>query len=66
MVIVLLLGPRWAYQRRAIAITNDGLKYLISQTELKLVKHYQGNWKEVPGIFFQDIVILVNLVLDGI
>ena len=39
---------------------KNGYHRIINQKtgRLKLVKHYQGNWKEVPGIFFQDIVIL--------
>lgn len=41
----------------AIGVTKIGLDRLISNSGLKLIEHYQGNWKEVPGIFFQDILI---------
>ena len=51
--------PKWTnIPERAIGITTAGLNRLISQTELKLIENYQGNWKEVSGIFFQDILIL--------
>lgn len=41
----------------AIAVTTEGLNKLIKESGLKLIEHYQGNWKEIPGIFFQDILI---------
>ena len=51
--------PRWAkIPERAIGITKEGFDRLISDTDLKLVEHYRGNWKEVSGIFFQDIMVL--------
>ena len=51
--------PKWAsVPERAIGVTKTGLDRLISQTELKLIEYYPGNWKEVPGIFVQDILIL--------
>ena len=51
--------PKWAkVPERAIAITKAGLNCLIFQSELKIVEHYQGSWKEMPGVFFQDILIL--------
>ena len=51
--------PKWTtVPERAIGITRAGLNRLISEAELKIVQHYQGNWKEVPGVFFQDILVL--------
>ena len=41
-----------------VLITKEGFDRLISYTDLKLVEHYRGNWKEVSGIFFQDIMVL--------
>lgn len=41
----------------AIGVTHKGVKKMIENTDLKLVDFYQGNWKEKPGIFFQDILI---------
>ncbi len=50
--------PRWAkVPENAIGITNDGLNRLIDGTDLKIIAFYQGNWKEVPGLFFQDVLI---------
>jgi SAM-dependent methyltransferase len=50
--------PKWVrVPENAIGITNAGIDRLISTTELKLIEHYQGNWKEVPGVFFQDILV---------
>lgn len=51
--------PKWArVPETAIGITNAGLNRLISMAELELIEHYQGNWKEVPGAFFQDVLVL--------
>jgi SAM-dependent methyltransferase len=41
----------------AIGITKVGLNRLISNSGLKLIEQYPGNWKEVPGLFFQDVLI---------
>ena len=51
--------PKWTkVPERAIGVTKAGFNRLIFQAELQLIEHYQGNWKEVPGVFFQDILIL--------
>ncbi|MDC1068850.1 class I SAM-dependent methyltransferase [Candidatus Kapabacteria bacterium] len=41
----------------AIAISTDGINQLIKESGLKLIEKYPGNWKENPGIFFQDVLI---------
>ncbi|MHB8208604.1 class I SAM-dependent methyltransferase [Mucilaginibacter sp.] len=41
----------------AIAVSKEGLATLIKESGLKLVQHYPGNWKEIPGVFFQDVLI---------
>ncbi|MCF0055095.1 class I SAM-dependent methyltransferase [Dyadobacter sp. CY356] len=46
------------YPEDAIGVTQKGLEILLSTSGLKLVQLYPGNWKETPGIFFQDIIIL--------
>ncbi len=52
------LHPKWAeIPESAIGVTATGLDCLLSAGELTLTKKYQGNWKEVPGAFFQDILI---------
>ncbi len=50
--------PKWAkVPEDAIGITNDGLARLTSNSGLRLIRNYQGNWKEVPGAYFQDVLI---------
>lgn len=41
----------------AIGITQGGLDTLLEKSALKLIQYYSGNWKEAPGVFFQDILI---------
>lgn len=51
--------PKWVKTPEgALGVTSEGLRHLLSKTELQRIEHYQGNWKEVPGVFFQDVVIL--------
>jgi SAM-dependent methyltransferase len=45
----------------AIAITNAALHRLTSIAELELIQYYHGNWKEVPGVFFQDVLVFRKL-----
>ncbi|WP_158795668.1 class I SAM-dependent methyltransferase [Pedobacter sp. L105] len=40
-----------------IGVTPEGMEILIKNSGLKLNQYYPGNWKEEPGIFFQDILI---------
>lgn len=50
--------PKWVkVPENAIGITKIGLERLCENSELKLVEHCQGNWKEVPGMLFQDVLI---------
>lgn len=50
--------PKWAnIPEEAIGVNETGLEKLIKCAGMKLVEHYQGNWKEVPGVFFQDILV---------
>ncbi|MCF8067692.1 MAG: class I SAM-dependent methyltransferase [Desulfobacterales bacterium] len=50
--------PKWAKRPEdAIGITEEGLNSLMAGTGLSLAASYPGNWKEVPGIFFQDVLI---------
>ncbi len=51
--------PVWANTpEEAIAVTRTGLDSLLAETNLKLVEMYPGHWREQPGIFFQDILVL--------
>lgn len=50
--------PKWAkVPENAIGINEAGLERLIACSGMKLIQHLQGNWKEVPGAFFQDVLI---------
>lgn len=52
-------SPKWVKTpEAAIGIREDGINRLLSSSKLKLVNKYNGNWKEEPGIFFQDIFVL--------
>lgn len=51
-------NPKWAkIPENAIGITSAGLDRLTSSSGLELLEQYSGNWKEVPGVFFQDVLI---------
>jgi SAM-dependent methyltransferase len=49
--------PSVATPEGAIGITEEGLEILLKTSGLKLVQNYSGNWKEIPGVFFQDILV---------
>tara|TARA_R110001599_G_scaffold76384_1_gene209029 strand:- start:38514 stop:39395 length:882 start_codon:yes stop_codon:yes gene_type:complete len=53
------LCPSWVeVPEEAIGITPAGLASLLDSNGLKVSAHYPGNWKEVPGAFFQDVLVL--------
>ena len=50
--------PEWAkIPENAIGVNEAGLERLLKNSGLKLIDHHQGNWKEVPGVFFQDVLV---------
>jgi SAM-dependent methyltransferase len=50
--------PKWAtVPESAIGVTEIGLDRLIASSGMRLVNHYPGNWKEIPGVFFQDVLV---------
>ncbi|MFZ5863095.1 MAG: class I SAM-dependent methyltransferase [Nitrospirota bacterium] len=50
--------PAWAtVPESAVGVTENGLNRLISEAGIGLVQRFPGNWKEVPGVFFQDVII---------
>jgi len=52
-------SPRWVdVPEQAIGISKRGLKSLLEESDLALVKNYSGNWKELPGVYFQDVLVL--------
>jgi len=52
------LHPKWAVvPENAIGVNEAGLERLTASSGMKLIEHHHGNWKEVPGAFFQDVMI---------
>lgn len=50
---------RWAKSPEdAIGVTPEGIKALLKHSDLKVKQYYPGNWKEQPGVFFQDVFVL--------
>ena len=41
----------------AIGVTEQGIERLCARAGMEAVEHHQGNWKEVPGMFFQDVLV---------
>ena len=50
--------PSWTkHPEEAIGILPNGLNILLDESKLKLLEYLPGNWKEQPGVYFQDIII---------
>ncbi len=55
------LTPKWTnVPEEAIGITKKGLDSILAQTSLSVSTIYNGSWKERPGAYFQDIIILTK------
>tara|TARA_A100001015_G_scaffold191420_1_gene213242 strand:+ start:627 stop:1499 length:873 start_codon:yes stop_codon:yes gene_type:complete len=55
--------PSWTkVPERAIAVNYNALKDMFDKSNLRITKHYKGTWKEVPGVFFQDIFVLQKIL----
>ncbi len=51
--------PSWTKTpEHAIGIKVPGLLSMIESSGLKIVRTYLGTWKEVPGLYFQDVLVL--------
>jgi predicted SAM-dependent methyltransferase len=51
-------APNWVKTPEdAIGITPQGLEILLNSSGLRLVESYPGNWKEIPGVYFQDVLV---------
>jgi SAM-dependent methyltransferase len=48
---------RVSVPEKAIGVTEAGLELLLAGSGLKLIEHRQGNWKEIPGAYFQDVLV---------
>ncbi len=52
------LHPHWAQTpENAIGITSKGFDNLITGAGLQVKNYYPGNWKEIPGLYFQDVIV---------
>jgi SAM-dependent methyltransferase len=52
------LHPDWAKRPEdTIAVTPAGLQTMMESTRLTLSETLVGNWKEVPGVFYQDVLV---------
>jgi len=52
------LYPKWAnVPEVAIAAPEGRLKEIAKASGLKIAHYYPGQWKDMPGFFFQDLVI---------
>lgn len=50
--------PKWVHvPENAIGVNEAGITNLLNGTSLKETHRYPGNWKEQPGVFFQDICV---------
>jgi SAM-dependent methyltransferase len=50
--------PSWAKQpEETIGVTVAGINRMLEQTGLSLAEASIGNWKELPGVFFQDVLV---------
>ncbi|GAB3281965.1 class I SAM-dependent methyltransferase [Parahaliea aestuarii] len=51
--------PAWAdVPEQAIGVTRAALDALLAESGLRQLAFYPGNWKERPGAFFQDVLVL--------
>ncbi|MEM7333622.1 MAG: class I SAM-dependent methyltransferase [Chloroflexota bacterium] len=54
--------PKWAeVPESAIGVTNAGFERIVEDSGLKLIEQHHGNWKEMPGVFFQDVCIFQKI-----
>lgn len=50
--------PKWArVPEDAVGVTREGITRLAAAAGLDWVQSYEGNWKETPGLFFQDVLV---------
>lgn len=50
--------PSWAKcPEDTLGVTVSGIARMLDNTRLSLIQTNVGNWKEVPGIFFQDVLV---------
>jgi SAM-dependent methyltransferase len=53
------LYPEWAkVPEMAVSIRRDAWDGLLADAGLTMTEFYPGNWREAPGLYFQDVTIL--------
>ncbi len=51
--------PKWVKNPEdAIGVNSGGMRDLLKKSMLEIDQYYPGSWKEMPGIYFQDLMIL--------
>jgi SAM-dependent methyltransferase len=56
------LHPPWVeVPEHAVGITSAGFEKLLDSSGMKLVDSHLGNWKEMPGVFFQDVFVFEKI-----
>lgn len=51
--------PAWAdVPEQAIGISAAGLDEMLAGAGLTVLQHYPGSWKDQPGLYFQDVLLL--------
>jgi len=54
--------PNWAeVPEVAIAVDKPSFDEALNDARLRLVSYYPGQWKNQPGVFFQDVAILEKM-----
>ena len=48
----------WAdVSEQALGVTSAGIQLLCDQSNLNWVSHHRGSFKDVPGVFFPDVLV---------
>lgn len=49
---------KWAgVPEAAIGVVPSGFDRMVAESGLKVAEYYPGNWKDRPGMYFQDVVV---------
>lgn len=52
------LHPDWAVRpEETIGVTPAAIQTMLNGTRLTHTQTFVGNWKEVPGVFYQDVLV---------
>ena len=58
--------PKWTkVPEGAMGVSERGFKNILKDSGLKVADYYPGNWKEIPGLYFQDVFVLEQGILNG-